>query len=421
MNYILLSLLLICIGLLAALLIKGNDPKQRQALLEAMEKQQQQGQRELQGSLNEQRRELGDAVRSSLTDYGKLMGEGQKNAFLQQEQGLRSFSQNTELRLEALERSNARQLKEIRELMEQRLAALQQGNEQKLTQMQQLVDEKLQKTLEERIGISFERVSKQLEEVYKGLGEMRTVATGVSDLKKVLSNVKTRGILGEIQLGAILQEILSPEQYEENIVTKKGSRDPVEYAIRLPGGDSPVYLPVDAKFPADSYAALMEAYDSGNGDGVMAAAKVLTDRLRQEAKDISSKYIDPPYTTDFAILFLPFEGLYAEAVNRGMVEELQRRYKVNVAGPSTMAALLNSLQMGFKTLAIQKRSSEVWEVLKSVKTEFDSFSKVLEDSQRHLRLVNDDLDKLIGVRSRQMYRKLQSVEQYEKEQLEETP
>ena len=328
-----------------------------------------------------------------------------------------------EQRLTGFEKNSLQQLADIRTTMENRITAMQQDNNRRLTEMQQVVDEKLQKTLENRITKSFELVQKQLEEVYKGLGEMQTVAAGVTDLKKVLSNVKTRGILGEIQLGSILEEILSPEQYARNVNTRKGSRDVVEYAIKLPGtGEGPVYLPIDAKFPGDTYAALVDAYDTGSAEAVSAAASALTARLRQEAKDISTKYIDPPCTTDFAILFLPFEGLYAEAVNRGMVEELQRKYKVNLAGPSTMAALLNSLQMGFKTLAIQKRSGEVWSILRAVKTEFDKFGEVLEASQKHLQQVSGDLDQLIGTRTRQIRSKLKGVEKYEEGLLpEETP
>ena len=243
---------------------------------------------------------------------------------------------------------------------------------------------------------------------------MQQVAAGVTDLKKVLSNVKTRGILGEIQLGAILEEILSPEQYDTNVATRPGSADRVEYAVKLPGtDDTPVYLPIDAKFPGDTYAALMDAYDAGDPGAIAAAATALTTRLKQEAKDVSSKYIAPPATTDFAIIFLPFEGLYAEAVNRGMVEELQKRYKVNLAGPSTMAALLNSLQMGFRTLAIEKRSSEVWEILRSVRGEFDKFGEVLEASQKHLQQVSGDLDQLVGVRTRQIQSRLKNVEKLE--------
>ena len=248
---------------------------------------------------------------------------------------------------------------------------------------------------------------------------MQSVAAGVTDLKKVLSNVKTRGILGEVQLGAILKEILSPEQYDVNVAVKEGSSDVVEFAVKLPGdGESTVYLPIDAKFPGETYAALQDAYDSGSAETVAAAAAALIARLKSEAKDIRSKYIDPPRTTDFAVMFLPFEGLYAEAVNRGMVEELQNVYHVNLAGPSTMAALLNSLQMGFRTLAIQKRSSEVWLVLGAVKTEFEKFGDILEKSQQKLQQVNSDLDTLIGARSRAITRKLRSIEKLDSSEAE---
>ena len=375
--------------------------------------------------LSDQRRELNDSVHTALKGYGQLMSDGQSRFARQQSEGQRSFQQSVELRLDAFEKANeqrigsfektnAERLDGIRDTMEKRISSMQQDNNQRLEQMQQVVDEKLQSTLENRISKSFEMVSKQLEAVYKGLGEMQQVAAGVTDLKKVLSNVKTRGILGEIQLGAILEEILSPEQFETNVATRPGSQDRVEYAVKLPGtGENTVYLPIDAKFPGDTYAALVDAYDAGDTNAIALAAGALTTRLKQEAKDVSSKYIAPPYTTDFAILFLPFEGLYAEAVNRGMVEELQKRYKVNLAGPSTMAALLNSLQMGFRTLAIEKRSSEVWEILRSVRGEFEKFGSVLEASQRHLQQASGDLDQLIGVRTRQIQSRLKNVEKLE--------
>ena len=332
-------------------------------------------------------------------------------------EGQQQTAQTMEQRLSSFAQGNEQQMEQIRQTMERRLSGIQQENNERLTEMQKIVDEKLQKTLETRIGESFRLVSTQLEQVYKGLGEMQSVAAGVTDLKKVLSNVKTRGILGEVQLGAILNEILSPEQYDTNVATKVGSRDVVEYAIKMPGeGDGTVYLPIDAKFPGETYAQLMDAYDSGSADAVAAAAAALIARLKSEARDIHSKYIDPPNTTDFAILFLPFEGLYAEAVNRGMVEELQKQYRVNLAGPSTMAALLNSLQMGFRTLAIQKRSSEVWQVLGAVKTEFEKFGDILEKSQQRLQQVNSDLDNLIGTRSRAIARKLRAVEKLEPEE-----
>ena len=275
--------------------------------------------------------------------------------------------------------------------------------------MRQTVDEKLQKTLDERISQSFKLVSERLEQVYKGLGEMQTLAVGVGDLKKVLSNVKTRGILGEIQLGAILEEILAPEQYKTNVVTKSG-RDAVEFAVCLPGmDDSEVYLPIDSKFPADMYANLVDAYDTGDAAQISAAAAALERSIKQSAKTIHDKYVNPPQTTDFAILFLPFEGLYAEVVRRGLVEVLQRDYKISIAGPTTMASLLNSLQMGFKTLAIQKHSSEVWNVLGAVKTEFDKFGTVLVQTQTRLEQANRELDKLVGVRTRKIQSTLKKI------------
>ena len=301
-------------------------------------------------------------------------------------------------------------LENIRTTMETRIAAMQADNGKRLDEMRHTVDEKLQKTLDEKLQQSFSRVSEQLESVYKGLGEMQTLATGVGDLKKVLSNVKTRGILGEIQLGAILEQILAPEQYAENVATVKGSSERVEYAVRLPGdGTSCVYLPIDAKFPIDAYNGLLDAYDTADAAQVEAAAKVLEQRIRQFAKDIHTKYIHVPETTDFGIMFLPIEGLYAEVVRRGMVERLQAEFKVVIAGPTTMAALLNSLQMGFKTLAIQKRSSEVWDVLSSVKSEFETFGTALEQAQTRINQAGNALESLVGVRTRQIQRKLRSV------------
>jgi len=351
------------------------------------------------------RQELIGGVQNTVSSLGRLIGDNQQNAAEQQENRLRSF-----------ESQNEQKLEQIRETMERRLARMQADNNERLESMQQIVDEKLQKTLETRMTQSFQMVSERLEQVYKGLGEMQTLASGVGDLKKVLSNVKTRGILGEIQLEAILREILAPEQYAVNVATKRGSNDRVEFAIRLPADDGEtIYLPIDSKFPGDVYAALQDAYDSGSSDQIRAAAAALHQKIKQEAKDIRDKYIDPPNTTEFAILFLPFEGLYAEVVNRGLVEELQRTYRVNVAGPSTMAALLNSLQMGFRTIAIQKRSGEVWQVLGAVKTEFEKFETVLKSSQHRLNQVNDELDKLIGTRTRSIMRSLRSVERMENE------
>lgn len=350
--------------------------------------------------------EINTTLTNSIRNMADIITDSQKASNNNQLQQLSSL----EKRMENLSNSNEMRLDKIRETVESRLEYLQSDNNKKLDQMRVIVDEKLQKTIDDKMTRSFALVNERLEQVYKGLGEMQTLAVGVGDLKKVLSNVKTRGILGEIQLGAILKEILSPEQYEENVVTKKSSRNPVEFAVKLPNdNNSAVYLPIDSKFPADTYQALLNAQDNGNKDEIATAVKALITRIKSEAKDIHEKYIDPPNTTEFAIMFLPCEGLYAEAVNRGLVEILQREYKVNIAGPSTMAALLNSLQMGFKTLAVQKRSAEVWNVLSSVKTEFDKFEDVLTMTQQRLNQANSELDKLVGVRTRQIKRKLSNV------------
>lgn len=331
------------------------------------------------------------------------MAENQKFQLQQMENRLKTFSMENEQKLE-----------NIRSTVEKKLTYMQEDNNKQLENIRTTVDEKLQNTLENKLNKSFETVSKQLQQVYKGLGEMQNLAVGVGDLKKVLSNVKTRGILGEIQLSAILKEILSPEQYEENVATKKGSRNVVEFAIKLPADDdSFVYLPIDSKFPGDTYAKLVDAMNSSNKEEIEVCSKNLLRTIKSEAKDIHDKYISPPNTTEFAIMFLPFEGLYAEVVNRGMVEVLQREYKVNVAGPSTMGALLNSLQLGFKTLAVQKRSAEVWQILNDVKREFDTFADVLEKTQTKLNQANTELDKLVGVRTRKIQSQLSKVQKLE--------
>ncbi|MBQ7975626.1 MAG: DNA recombination protein RmuC [Clostridia bacterium] len=318
--------------------------------------------------------------------------------------------QQMENRFKTFEQTNEQKLEAMREVMIKSLTSMQEDNTKKLEDVRKTVDEKLQKTLEEKMNESFKVVSERLEQVHKGLGEMQTLATGVGDLKKVLSNVKTRGILGEIQLGAILREILSPEQYEENVVTVPGSKNPVEFAVKMPNDDGFVYLPIDSKFPGDAFHDLQNAYENGDAESIKAAKNVLFTRIKGFAKDIHDKYVEPPYTTDFAIMFLPFEGLYAEVVNEGILEQLQNTYRVNVAGPSTMAALLNSLQMGFKTLAIQKRSAEAWKVLEAVKTEFDKFEAVLSATQTRLDQANKELDKLVGVRTRSIIKSLKSVQ-----------
>ena len=316
-----------------------------------------------------------------------------------------------ETRLKNLEDTNANRLDGVRATLLQGMANIRADNNKKLDEIRGTVDEKLEATLQRRVSESFRAVSTQLEQVYKGLGEMQNLAADVGGLKQVLSGVKTRGILGEIQLGAILEEILAPEQYETNVTTIPGSTQRVEYAIKMPGADGgTVWLPIDSKFPGDTYAHLQDAQASGDAQAVENARHALELVLRSEAKDIHEKYVEPPYTTTFGILFLPFEGLYAEVVNAGLLEVLQRDYQVNVAGPSTMAALLNSLQMGFKTLAIQKRSGEVWQLLGAVKTEFDKFGQGLSKMQQRLRQTDEELDNLIGVRSRAINRKLRSVQ-----------
>jgi DNA recombination protein RmuC len=289
-----------------------------------------------------------------------------------------------------------------------------QQTEKKLEQMRETVDEKLQKTLNERLGQSFEAVGKQLEAVQLGLGEMKTLANDVGGLKKVLSNVKMRGGIGEVQLAMLLEQILAPEQYAANVKTKQNSADIVEFAIKLPGRDDnnkQVWLPIDAKFPKDVYEHLQNAYDTSDLPQIEIAQKNLEQTIKKMAKDISDKYIDPPNTTDFGILFLPFEGIYAEVVRKAsLLEDLQRNYKIVVTGPSTLAAILNSLQMGFKTLAIQKRSGEVWKVLGNVKTEFEKFGGLIEKAQGNIQNGLKQLDEVVGVRTRAIQRQLRDVE-----------
>ncbi len=354
-------------------------------------------------------------ARQISTDISRQQSELRQELSAQTQNSISAMGGMLENRLQGFAASNSRELEGIRETVEKRLNYIQADNNRQLEEMRNTVDEKLNKSLEEKLNNSFSLVSQRLEQVYKGLGEMQNLAVGVGDLKKVLSNVKTRGILGEIQLGSILAEILSPTQYEENAATKQGSRNRVEFAVKLPADDGGfIYLPIDSKFPGDTYLALREAVESGDKAQLEQCEKALLNTIRSEAKDIHDKYIDPPHTTDFAVMFLPFEGLYSEIVNRGMVEELQHKYKVSIAGPSTMAALLNALQMGFRTLAVQKRSAEVWDVLRSVKKEFDSFSDVLEKTQTRLDQANKELDALVGVRTRQMQKQLAKVSSSER-------
>ncbi len=310
--------------------------------------------------------------------------------------------------------------RELTDALRERFSALEskqteliRNTESKLEKMRETVDEKLTKTLNERLGQSFEQVSKHLESVQKGIGEMQTLAADVGGLKKVLSNVKIRGGMGEVQLAMLLEQLLAPAQYEANVRTKQGSADAVEFAIRLPGREDNlfVYLPVDAKFPKDAYERLVIAYEQAVPEIVEIANRNLEATIRKMAKDIRDKYIDPPYTTDFAIMFLPFESIYAEVIRRTtLIDQLQTEYKITVAGPTTFAALLNSLQMGFRTLALQKRSSEVWQILGAVKSEFNKFGGLLEKAQKNLHSASDTVDELLGKRTRAIDRTLRNIE-----------
>lgn len=336
------------------------------------------------------------------------------------ENTLNSFNENMMKSLDNLAQLQNEKLSQLTKVTEEKFTGLTKSTENNLEKMRITVDEKLQSTLEKRLGESFKMVNDRLEQVYKGLGEMQTLATGVGDLKKVLSNVKTRGVLGEIQLERILEQFLAPEQYAKNIITKKGSRETVEFAIKLPGKDEikdTIYLPLDAKFPLDIYNKLIDAYDEGSQKSIDSASKELERFIKKSAKDIRDKYIDPPNTTEFGILFLPTEGLYAEVIKRQqLVEDLQRDFKINITGPTTLIALLNSLQMGFKTLAIERHSSEVWKVLGAVKTEFSKFETVLNAAQSKLNQASSEIDKLVGTRTRQINRKLESVEKLSHDQ-----
>lgn len=305
---------------------------------------------------------------------------------------------------------NEQKLENIRSTMERQMTLLQQDYRVQMENIRETVDVRLEKTLDSRITQSFRLVQEQLAQVSRGLGEMRSLTNQVGDLNRVLSNVKTRGILGEYQLKGILEEILSPGQYEENVKTNRNYGGYVEFAVKLPGDDlREIYLPIDAKFPGDVYSRLVDARQVGEASAITAAQRDLTNTIKKSAADIKAKYIDPPNTTDFAIMFLPFEGLYTEVISLGLLETLQREYKVNIAGPTTMAALLNSLQMGFKTLAIQKRSGQVWRTLEAVKTEFTKFEDGLVSMKRKLEQTGNELDKLIGTRVNQINRKLKDV------------
>lgn len=421
MEIIALLLSSLSLALLVVLLLK-NSKTNEGAIIDATRTL-------LQYELKENRTELSVALKENREELSN--GLGKLTARLEEKLGQISEGLNNNAKenrkeltdsLKAFSDTFRENVKNFNDLQKQKFETmatkqdeLVKSTEEKLEKMRETVDEKLHKTLEERLGQSFKLVSERLEAVQKGLGEMQSLANGVGDLKKVLSNVKTRGVLGEIQLGNILEQIMAPEQYEANVKTKHNSNDHVEFAIKLPGKDDngkEVYLPIDAKFPQEDYVRLQTAYDEGDTTKIDSANRALVQSIKKFAKDIRDKYIDPPNTTDFGIMFLPIEGLFAEVVRQPeVVALLQREYKIIVTGPTTLAAMLNSLQMGFKTLAIQKRSSEVWQILGAVKTEFGKFGGVLEKAQKKINEANKELDNLVGTRTRMMLSKLKKVEE----------
>lgn len=398
-----LTLFIICICLLVSILIiiliKGKDNGQLNRLENSIREQNSKLENLIREQSRENRVELSNTIREFRTEISNTLNTSMKQM---QDTLHKNLLTGNELQKEKFEAMGKTQ------------EALIQSTEKRLDDMRVMVEEKLQKTLNERIGQSFEIVRTQLENVQKGLGEMKTLAQDVGGLKKVLTNVKMRGTFGEVQLGALLEQMMSPEQYDANVKTKKNSTDFVEYAIKLPGKDDyneHVYLPIDAKFPKDVYEQYYDAFEAGDPALIDSSSKQLETTIKKMAKDIHDKYIDPPFTTDFAILFLPFESIYAEVIRRtALVELLQKEYKIVVTGPTTLGAILNSLQMGFRTLAIQKRTSEVWTVLGAVKTEFGKFGGMLEKVQKNLQTAGDQLEEVMGKRTRAIERRLKQVE-----------
>ncbi len=429
--YVLIGLVALAIVLLFLLL--RRDPAQalaaelesRLALLRAdvdrvernLREEQRNGRGESQSALSGFDTRLAQFTERTEVGLGALrqnLGDDARRSREEAAASLQRFGESLQGRLEKLNETTERRLGEVRLTLEGRLKDIQADNAAKLEQMRQTVDEKLQSTLETRLGESFRLVSERLEQVQRGLGEMQKLATGVGDLQRVLGNVKTRGIFGEVALAAILEQMLTTDQYETNVATRPGSSERVEFAIRLPGSkdlhDEPVWLPIDAKFPREDYERLLDAQERADGDAAAVAGAALERRIRDEAKSITGKYVSPPHTTDFAILFLPTEGLYAEVLRRpGLVEALQRDHRVVIAGPTTLSAILNSLRMGFRTLAIEKRSSEVWQVLGAVKNEFGNFATLLERTKKQLDTVSTSIDKGF-IRTRAIARKLRDVE-----------
>lgn len=392
MMIVLIVLLVINLLLTFLLLTRKNDSSSLDNSFQTIERNQNNLEKTLRDEMSRNRDEFDRSARQDREEVTRNLSAFQKS-------------------IEQLTQRNEEKLDKIRDVVEQRLQVIQNDNSQKLEQMRLTVDEKLHATLEKRLGESFQLVSDRLEKVHQGLGEMQTLASGVGDLKKVLTNVKTRGTWGEVQLGNLLEQILTPDQYEKNFVTKKGSRDPVEYVIKFPGrDDKPLYLPIDAKFPTQDYERLQDAQERGDLVLVEEASKAIENRIKLEAKNIRDKYLEPPSTTDFGILFLPTEGLYAEVLRRpGLADQLRNEFKVLVTGPTTIAALLNSLQMGFRTLAVEKRASEVWMLLGSIKTEFGKFGEILDNTQKKLQEASNTIEKA-SQKSRTIERKLKGVE-----------
>ena len=420
---LLIAVLAVSIGALVLQLVlwqrAGRKDESLEPAFNAVQSALERVERELRQEMARARQEAAAAARGDREEQAQALDRLAKTLSAQvgqlgtlQGQQLEAFA----AQLARLTQSNEQRFEQLRQSVEARLGAMQNDNANKLEEMRKTVDEKLHATLEQRLGDSFKLVSERLELVHKGLGEMQTLAAGVGDLKKVLTNVKTRGTWGEVQLEALLDQVLTAEQYEKNVITRPGSNERVEFAIRLPGGEmggndkKPVWLPIDAKFPMEDYQRLIEAQERAEPVAVELAAKALEQRLRLEAKTIREKYVEPPATTDFAILYLPTEGLYAEALRRsGLADSLQRDYRISIAGPTTLAALLNSLQMGFRTLAIEKRSSEVWGVLGAIKTEFGKFGEALDATRKKLEQATKSIESA-GVRTRQIERKLKGVE-----------
>lgn len=403
MEIILLSLVL------AALLFLILRKSGNKTVLDAITKTQETLERRLGEELLDSRKEASDIAKAGREEMANHL-KSFSDSLIKQMVEIAKLQSDT---ISKLTQGNEARLEKMRETVEKKLEALQEDNAKKLEEMRKTVDEKLHATLEKRLGESFKMVSERLELVHKGLGEMQSLASGVGDLKKVLTNVKTRGVLGEIQLANILTQILTPEQYRKNVITKKGGSEPVEYAIRLPGKDdrSIVWLPIDSKFPVEDYQRLLEARELGDLSTIEQAAKSLEATIKGEAKKIKEKYLDPPHTTDFGIMFLAYEGLYAEVLSRpGLFESLQREYSVTVSGPSTLSAFLNSLQVGFRTIAIEKRSSEVWTLLGAVKTEFGRFGDILAKTHKKLEEATNTIE-TAAKKSRTIERKLKNVQQ----------